>query len=189
VRGDGAPHLVAGHQRDVVDREHVGRVGHGDQQPAIADELDGDRVVALGRGGGDQVRRRHVDPEDREVEVIEAVALGDRACERVGAERPALQQQLLGRRAARPGRLDRLFDALAGDVPELRDDVGQEARPGVPRERRSDAVPGLLGLVSVVIDDRRRVRRRHGWRDRAQVRVVGLWDRHRGTLCRVPRAA
>ena len=39
ARGDRRAHLVAGHQRDVVDGEDVGRVGHRDEQAAVADEL------------------------------------------------------------------------------------------------------------------------------------------------------
>ena len=39
-RGDGRADLVAGHHRDVVDGEHVGGVGHGDEQRAVAGERD-----------------------------------------------------------------------------------------------------------------------------------------------------
>ena len=46
-------------------------------------EADRDRLVALRGGGVDQVRGRHVDLEDGQVEVVEAVALADRARELV----------------------------------------------------------------------------------------------------------
>ena len=36
-RGDGGPDSSCGQQRDVVDREHVGRVGHREQQRAVVD--------------------------------------------------------------------------------------------------------------------------------------------------------
>ena len=45
--GDRRAHLVAGHHRDVVDREHVRRVGHRDEQRALVDERDRHRLVAL----------------------------------------------------------------------------------------------------------------------------------------------
>src|SRR5918999_601627 len=35
-RGDRRADLVAGHHRDVVLSQHVGRVGHGDEQRAVA---------------------------------------------------------------------------------------------------------------------------------------------------------
>jgi hypothetical protein len=136
ARGDGGAHLVAGHQRDVVDGEHVGRVGHRDEQRPVADELHRHGVVALGRRRGDQVGRPHVDVEDGEVEVVQPVALRDRAGEPVLRERARLQQDLLGQRAPGAGGLDGLLDAVARGEPELDDDVGQEARPAVAGARR-----------------------------------------------------
>ena len=47
-RRDRDAHLVAGHDRDVVDREHVGGVGHRDKQRALVGERDRHRLVALG---------------------------------------------------------------------------------------------------------------------------------------------
>ena len=70
-------------QRDVVDREDVRRVGHRDEQRALVEERDRHRLVALGGRDRDEVRRGHVDLEDAEVEVVEAVALGDGARELV----------------------------------------------------------------------------------------------------------
>ena len=81
-RRDRDADLVAGHDRDVVDREDVRRVGHRDQQRALVGERDRHRLVALGDAGGDEVGGGHVDLEDAEVEVVEAVALGERARER-----------------------------------------------------------------------------------------------------------
>ena len=45
ARGDGRADLEPGHDGHVVDREHVGRVGHGHEQRAIVDERDRYRVV------------------------------------------------------------------------------------------------------------------------------------------------
>ena len=77
-RGDRRPDVQVRQQRDVVDREHVGRVGHREQQRVLVDVGDRHRAVALGGRGAQQVGRRHVDLEDAEVEVVEPVALGDR---------------------------------------------------------------------------------------------------------------
>ena len=49
-RRDRDAHLVAGHDRDVVDRQHVRRVGHRDQQRALVGERHRHRLVALGGG-------------------------------------------------------------------------------------------------------------------------------------------
>ena len=81
-RGDRDADLVAGHDRDVVDREHVRRIGHRNQQRALVGECHRDRLVALGDRGRDEVGGGHVDLEDAEVEMVEAVALGKRAGER-----------------------------------------------------------------------------------------------------------
>ena len=43
------PHLVAGHQLEVVEREHVRRVGHRDQQRAVVVVADRDGAEAAGR--------------------------------------------------------------------------------------------------------------------------------------------
>ena len=69
----------AGGDLDVVDREHVGRVRHRDQQGLLVDEADRQRAVAARRVDRDQVGGRHVDLVGGEVDVVEAVALGDRS--------------------------------------------------------------------------------------------------------------
>ena len=48
---------------DVVDRQHVGRVGHRQQQRAVVGEADGHRLVALGGLGAEQVDGAHVEVE------------------------------------------------------------------------------------------------------------------------------
>ncbi len=105
--GDGDAAVERGGDLDVVDREHVGRVGHRHEQGLLVDEADRQRPVAAGRVDRDQVGRRHVHLVGGEVDVVEAVALGDRARELVGADRALLDQQPLRRAAGRARRLDR----------------------------------------------------------------------------------
>ena len=147
VRGrDRDAHLVAGHDRDVVDREHVRGVGHRDQQRALVGEGDRHRLVALGDRRVDEVRRRHVHLEDAEVEVVEAVALGERAREPVLGERAVLEQHPLGRSAGRARALERVLDLLARGELHLHDHVGEEARRGAAARGLGDADPrGLAG--------------------------------------------
>ena len=127
-RCDRHAHLVAGHDRDVVDREHVRGIGHRDEQRALVDERDGDRLVALGGSARDQVGGTHVDAEDGEIEMIQPVALRERARQLVGCERAAFKQDPLGRRARVARGLDGLFDLLRGDEAQVDDHVGEEAR-------------------------------------------------------------
>ena len=87
----------------------------------------GTRLVALGLRRADEVRGGHVDLEDREVDVVEAVALGDRARELLLVQDALLQEGLLEGRAGDPRRLVGVLDAFAVGEPELDDDVGQEA--------------------------------------------------------------
>ena len=111
--GDGDPAVEAGHHLHVVDGEHVGGVRHRDEQRLRIDVADRDRVEAPRGLHRDEVRRPHVDVVDVEIDVVEAVALGDRAGELVGAEDALLDHQRL-RRAAGDARLgDRLIDPLA----------------------------------------------------------------------------
>ena len=143
-RGDGGPHLVAGHHRDVVDREHVGRVDHRDEQDAVAGEGDGHRLVALDGGRGDELGRVGVDAVDGEVDVVEAEALRDRARELVLGDDPVGEQQPLGRRAVAVGALDRLVDLAARDEVHLDQHVREHAAGTATPGRRGDAV-ALLG--------------------------------------------
>ena len=62
---------------------------------------------------GDQVHGGEIGLVDRQVDVVEAEALGDRSRELVGAERAGLEQHLLGRPAGGLRLLDRGVDALA----------------------------------------------------------------------------
>ena len=128
---DGRPHLVAAHERDVVDGEDVARVDHRDEQRAVVDDLDRDRPVALGRARRQQVGRGHVDPEDAEVDLVDAEALGDDARELVGRQDTALDEHLAGAPSVGARLRDRRLDRLAAGVSEVHHDVADEAR-GAP---------------------------------------------------------
>ena len=100
--GDRDAAVEAGDHLDVVDREHVRGVGDRHEQRLRVDVADRDRLVAARGGDREQVGRAHVDVEGVEVEVVEAVALGDRARELVGVDQLLLDQQLVGRAAGDP---------------------------------------------------------------------------------------
>ena len=55
ARGDGDLDVVAGHQGDVVDRQHVGRVRHREQQAALTDEQRQAVANLLTGAGADRV--------------------------------------------------------------------------------------------------------------------------------------
>ena len=61
---DDRAHLGAGDGADVVDREHVRRVGHRDDEPAVL-PTDRDRLVAARERLGDERRDRAVDRRGR----------------------------------------------------------------------------------------------------------------------------
>ena len=127
ARGDRGADLETGHDRHVVDREYVGRVGHHDQQRPFVDERHGHGVVAFRGRGRDQVGRPHVDVEDVQVQMIEPVALGDRPRQLVLRDDALGEQHHLGGLAGGPGRLDRCIHARGVGEAELHDHVGQEA--------------------------------------------------------------
>ena len=158
--GDGDAAVERRRDLDVVDREHVGRVGHRHQQRLFVDEADRQRPVAARRVDRDQVGRRHVDLVGGEVDVVEAVALGDRARELVGGDRALLDQQPLRRAAGGARRLDRRAGDVVGDVAEVDDDVGDEAAVAAADLRRGQAGSAAGGGIE----------RRRG-------RVAGVGDR------------
>ena len=127
--------LVAGQDRDVVDRVDVGGVRHRDHQRTVPGGGDRQRVVALGDLGGHEVRGRHVDVEDPEVDVVEPVALGQCDGDTLGADRAPLEQHAVGAGTAGGGDLDRLQHLLARAQIQLDDDLGQ--RPGRTAARAS----------------------------------------------------
>ena len=174
---DGRADLLAGEQRDVVDGEHVGGIGHRDEQRAVVEVVDRNRLVALGRRDRDEVGRRHVRLEDRQVEVVEAVALGDGAREAVGRQGALLDEHLLGHLAAAPSLLHRVRDALAVDEAEVDDDVGEEAGGAAGVARLGDA-----GRVHRV---RRGRFQGNGFREHQAVQIRGAGGRsHHVQRCR-----
>ena len=145
-RGHRRTDVEVGQQSHVVDRQHVGRVGHGEQQGVLVEVGDGHRAVALGRGGAQQVGGRHVDLEDAEVEVVEPVALGDRAGELLGGDGLLVEQHALRRHAGCARGLDGPGDGLLLGEAELDHHVGElPARAAAPGGRR-DAGEGF-GLM------------------------------------------
>ena len=99
--------------RDLVDRQHVRRVGHRDEQ---ACRRRGTAPAAprycFAISGRDQVRRAHVDLEHRQVDVVDAEALRERTRQLVVANRAGLDQDLAGRPALLAREPDRRLDRL-----------------------------------------------------------------------------
>ena len=114
--GDGDVAVEAGGDLDVVDGEHVGRVGGRDQQRVLVDVADRHRLVAARHRHREQGRRGDVDAVDGEVDVVEAVALGGRPRELVLVDRALLEQQRLRRAARRAGALDRRLATSSGEA-------------------------------------------------------------------------
>ncbi len=138
--GDGRQGLHAGDEGDLVDRHDVAGVGHRKAELRLADERDRDGLVALGLRRADEVRGGHVDLEDREVEMVEAVALRDGTRQLLLVDDALLQECLLEGRAGDPRRLVCVFDAFAIGEPQLDDHVLQEAL-ATSGPRAGDAVP------------------------------------------------
>ena len=140
-RGDRRADLVARHQRDVVDREDVRRVGHRHGERAVAAEGDGDRLVALGRGAREQVGRGHVDLEDVQVEVVEAVALGDGARELLGRQVAAASSTCSG--VVPDGRAVSIACSTRSLGARPSSTITSVRKRGPPRRREArDPVPG-----------------------------------------------
>jgi hypothetical protein len=118
-------------------------------------EADRDRVEAAGCLRGEKVHRREVRLVDREVDVVEAEALGGGARELLDAERARLHQHLLGRVAGGPALLDGGLDALLRHEAELDDDVGDESRGAAAAAGGGDAgerlarTSGCVGVAGV----------------------------------------
>ena len=167
--GDRGADLLAGQQRDVVDGEDVGGVGHRDEQRAVVEEADRHRLVALGGGDRDEVRRLHVGLEDRQVEVLEAVALGDGARVAVGGQRAGLQQHVLGRLAGAPRLLDRRRRRASRSTSPRSTMTSVRKRAGPPA-RRGLVMPFGLGWMVFGVDG-----------DRASGNIgLGSGSAHRG---------
>ncbi len=107
-------------------------------------EADRHRVVAAGRLRVHEVERADVRLEDREVDVVEAEALGRRARELLGLSRaPDWSSTCSGVRPGRLGLLHRGLHALLGREAELDDHVGDEAAASAAAARRRQPVDRL----------------------------------------------
>ncbi len=171
--GDRDLAVEPGHHLDVVDRQHVGRVGHRQNQRLLVDVADRDRLVAPRGGHREQVRGAHVDLVEAEVEVVEAVALGDRPRELIAVDHLVLAQERFGGPAGAARLVDHLVDALASRVAELDDHVGDEHPRVAAVHRRREPVGGGLGAAIVELAGGRLARVGH-W---SQV-VWALQDSH-----------
>ena len=132
-RGDHRAHLAARAQLQVVEREHVRRIRHRDEQPARVVVADRRRAQPARHLRRDHVERPDVRLEEREVDVVEAEALGDRARELVARDHARLEQRLLGGAAGRLGLVDDRLHPLARQEAQLDDHVGDRARAAALR--------------------------------------------------------
>ena len=124
VGGDDRAHRHARDHRDVVDRQHVGRVGHGEQELALVVLADRDRVVAAHEAGVDEAGQVGVDLEDGEVDALDAEALGEHARQLLGRQDAVLDQHAAGQAA----RLARVLRRRARRPPPWRSRARR--RPG-----------------------------------------------------------
>ena len=153
-RGDRAAHLVAGGHGDVVEREHVGRVGGRHQHGLLAEERDRDRLVAARLGGVDQARGALVDLERRSGRRSRA-RCARRAPGRAGWSRRFRRRSATGRAARHccASVLDRLLHELALGEAELDDHVSDAALGPGPlrgrRESRNGKRAGGGGLATI----------------------------------------
>ena len=138
--GDRRADLVARHDGDVVDREHVGGVRHRDQQRAVGHERDRDGLVALDGRRGHELGGVGVDLVVAQRDVIEAEALGDRPPELVLGDRALGQEHPLGRRSGGMGLVDGRVHHRPLDELEVDEDVRQHAA-GAAATRRGRYAP------------------------------------------------
>ncbi len=147
-----------GHHPDVVDRQHVGGIGHRQQQRAVVGEADGQRLVALGGADADEVDGAHVEVVDGQIDEVQAEALGDDAGELVVAQDPLLDQHHAGGPALVAGGRDARLDGLAVGQAEIDDDLADHPlrAPGMARwvqalllgaGRPRAVLPTLVGVL------------------------------------------
>ena len=144
ARGDRRADLVAGHDGDVVDREHVGGVRHGHQQRAVGDERDRHGLIALDRRRGHELGGVGVDLVVAQRDVIEAEALCHGAPELVLGDRSLGQEHPLSRRSGGMGLRDGLVHHRPVDELEVDEDVRQHPA-GAATTRRGRNAPFCLG--------------------------------------------
>ena len=172
-------------------REEVGRIGRRDQQRRLVDEADRQRAVAARRVDRDQVRRRHVDLESGEVDVVEPVALGD------GSARAGRRRSHPARAAGAPAGARRCAPLRSPAATRSSDANPSSTRTSVtnPVERARETGAVRPGRRSG--HEGHRLRRRVTALGRASrlpgggillVRLGGVLDRARGLLDRAAAA-
>ena len=149
-RGDRHAHSPAGDHRDVVDRQHVRRVGHRQQQRAVVDEPDRHGPVALGGVGADQLHGAHVQVVDRQVDVVQAEPLGHDSRQLVGAQHALRHQHFPRGLALLAGDPHRLFDGVAVGEPEIDDHFADHPARAPGLARGIDALSGALALAPLL---------------------------------------
>jgi hypothetical protein len=124
--------LVTGQHRQVVDRKYVAGIGHRDDQHSVFGPADRHRLVAPGSLDADQGGGAGVDVEQRQVDVVDAEALGQHPGELLLGEHTPLEQHLADQLALGASRRDRRLDSLAVGKAEVDHDVAdQSSRPAL----------------------------------------------------------
>ena len=106
---------------------------------SFARNADRQRVVVPGHVGGDQVDGGHVDVEHRQIDIVDAEALGERAGELVVADYTGLDQNLAGGAPQLTRCGDGVVDRLAAGKSELDDDVADQPLRAPPLTRRDQS--------------------------------------------------
>ncbi len=158
ARDDDRLDAHVGEHREVVEREHIRRIGHRDEQDLVA-VADRHGVQAPQRGSGHEVQSRDVRPQRLEADVLQAEALGDGDRELVGCQRGDLDQHLAHRTARGAGVGDGLLDGLAVAQAEAYEHVAEQAtgpragRHGIRYRRGGHRVQ--YRHVAGILNDRR----------------------------------
>ncbi len=140
--GHGRAHRQLGHHGDVAQPQRIGGIGDGHDESAVAGEADRRRLVATsGRlsknAGGAAVNRVLV-----EVDVVQRVALGQRPRKLIGADRIAVEQDLLRSHAGPSRRFHSLIGHALLHEAELDEDVREEAPPSAAQRGSGHSGPG-----------------------------------------------
>ena len=118
--GTHGAHGAAGHDPDVVAGDHVGGVGHGQEQGPLGRDPDRDDLVPLRQGAGDQVDHLVRDGHGGEVDVAEAELSGQGAGDLALGADPAGDEDLA---QTAPPALLALLELQGLEQLDLRDDA------------------------------------------------------------------
>ena len=152
---DRGAHLAPRDRLDVAETERVERVLDGDDHGSVSRKRHRHRAIALGGGAGHHLGSACVDGKLIEVDVIEAVALGDGTRELLLIEDPGFEHVALEGLLRLLGRLDGGVHRLPVGEAELDDDVvekyaaavgvGGRGDPGGPDLETGDAPASRAG--------------------------------------------